>query len=292
MLSSCLIHNGCDRSKTSFLAKLKETLQNSRIMKTALVTGASSGIGSAFAKALADRAYNLVLVARSQDKLEQLAATLQNKHQIQTEVIPQDLTDPHAAENLFHLVTAKEIQIDLLVNNAGFGDYGLFAESSLDKQLEMIQLNITALTALTHLFLTPMREQGKGGIINLSSIAGFQPLPYMSIYAATKAFVLSFSEALWAENRDAGITVTCLCPGPTETEFFKSANFPNSVTESSQQNYATAEDVVKAALEGFDKQQANVVTGGFPNQVIVNIPRFLPREALVSAVANQFRPNH
>jgi hypothetical protein len=259
-------------------------------MKTALITGASSGIGSAFAQALADRGYNLVLVARSQDKLEQLAATLQSKHQIEIEVVPQDLTMTYAADNLFRLLTAKGIQIDLLINNAGFGDYGLFADSSLQKQLEMIQLNITALSALTHLFLTPMRERGEGGIINISSIAGFQPLPYMSMYAATKAFVLSFSEALWAENRDTGITVTCVCPGPTETDFFKSANFPSSATEAAQQNYATPEEVVKAALEGFDKQQANVVTGGLPNQLIVNLPRFLPRETLVSAVAQQFRP--
>ncbi|NBD33517.1 MAG: SDR family NAD(P)-dependent oxidoreductase [Cyanobacteria bacterium] len=261
-------------------------------MKTALVTGASSGIGAAFAEALARRGYNLVLVARSQAKLEQLAQQLQTDHQITTEIIPQDLAVTNAAQTLFNIITAKEINIDLLINNAGFGDYGLFAESSLDKQLEMIQLNITALAALTHLFLSPMRQQGSGGIINIASIAGFQPLPYMSIYAATKAFVLNFSEALWAENRDAGVTVTCVCPGPTETEFFKVANFPSSATESVQQNYASPEAVVKVALAGFDQQQANVVTGGLPNQVIVNIPRFLPREALVSAVAQQFRPKN
>ncbi|AFZ45814.1 short-chain dehydrogenase/reductase SDR [Halothece sp. PCC 7418] len=260
-------------------------------MKTALVTGASSGIGYAFAQTLAERGYNLVLVARSQDKLEQLANNLQSSHNITTEVIPQDLTATNAAQNLFNIVTSKEMNIDLLINNAGFGDYGVFADSSLDKQLEMIQLNITSLTALTHLFLSPMREKGTGGIINISSIAGFQPLPYMSIYAATKAFVLSFSEAIWAENRDAGITVTCVCPGPTETEFFKVANFPDSAVASAQQNYTSPEAVVKAALEAFDKQQANVVTGGLPNQLIVNIPRFLPRETLVSAVAQQFRPH-
>jgi len=260
-------------------------------MKTALVTGASSGIGAAFAEALAYRGYNLVLVARSQEKLEKLAEQLQTNHQITAEVIPQDLSVTNAAQTLFNIVTAKEINIDLLINNAGFGDYGVFTESSLDRQLEMIQLNITALTALTHLFLDPMRQQGSGGIINISSIAGFQPLPYLSIYAATKAFVLSFSEALWAENRDTGLTVTCVCPGPTETEFFKVANFPSSATESAQQNYTSPEAVVKAALAGFDQQQANVVTGGLPNQLIVNLPRFLPREALVSAVAKQFRPN-
>lgn len=260
-------------------------------MKTALITGASGGIGAAFAKALAQRQYNLVLVARSQDKLEQLATTLQQTHNIEIEVIPQDLAQANAGQTLFNIVTAKDIPVDLLINNAGFGDYGLFADSSLDKQLEMIQLNITALTALTHLFLVPMRDRAAGGIINISSIAGFQPLPYMSVYAATKAFVLNFSEALWAENQDTGVTITCVCPGPTETEFFKAANFPSSATESVQK-YTSPEEVVTAALKSFDQKQANVVTGGLPNQLIVNVPRFLPREVLVSAVAKQFAPKN
>lgn len=259
-------------------------------MKTALITGASSGIGAAFAQELANRQYNLVLVARSQDKLQKLAQQLEKDHQIQTEVIPQNLTENNAPQTLFDTITAKGINIDLLINNAGFGDYGLFAHSSLTRQLEMIQLNISALVALTHLFLTPMRQQREGGIINVSSIAGFQPIPYMSIYAATKAFVLNFSEAIWEENKDTGITVTCVCPGPTETEFFIKANFPSSMTESSQQNYTTPEEVVKATLNAFQQQQASIVPGSFPNQLIANLPRFLPRETLVKAVAKQFRP--
>lgn len=272
--------------------KLKENLQIKLIMKTALVTGASSGIGATFAQELANRQYNLVLVARSQDKLQQLAQQLEKDHQIQTEVIPQNLAEPNAPQTLFDTITAKGINIDLLINNAGFGDYGLFANRSLTRQLEMIQLNISAIVALTHLFLTPMRQQGEGGIINVSSIAAFQPIPYMSIYAATKAFVLNFSEAMWEENKDAGVTVTCVCPGPTETEFFIKANFPNSITESSQQNYTSPEEVVKAALNAFEQKQANIVPGGFPNQLIANLPRFLPREALVKAVAQQFRPKN
>lgn len=260
-------------------------------MKTALVTGASIGIGAAFAQALAQRQYNLILVARSEEKLQQLATTLENNHNIKTEILPQDLTVANAAQTVFDTVTAKGWQVDLLINNAGFGDYGLFTETALSKQLEMIQLNITALTALTHLFLQPMIERQEGGIINIASIAGFQPLPYLSVYAATKAFVLSFSEALWAENQNSGVTITCVSPGPTETEFFKAANFPDhAVTAASQKNYASPEAVVKTALEGFEKKQANVVTGGLPNQIIVNLPRFFPREVLVSAVAKQFQP--
>lgn len=259
-------------------------------MTTALITGASSGIGTAFAQELARRNYNLVLVARSQAKLEQLATQLQENQKINTEVIVQDLTVPKAAQTVFDTVREKEIHIDLLVNNAGFGDYGLFAERSLEKQLEMIQLNITALVALTHLFLSPMRQQGNGGIINVSSIAGFQPLPYMSVYAATKSFVLSFSEALWAENKDAGVTVTCVCPGATESEFFIRAEFPDSFAQASSQNYASPVEVVKATLKAFAEKQTNVVTGGIANQIISNVPRFLPREALVKAVAKQFSP--
>jgi len=260
-------------------------------MKTALVTGASSGIGATFARQLASRDYNLVLVARSHNKLQQLAQQLEKDHSIYTVVIPQDLTQPKAAQTLFDTVTAKGVNIDLLINNAGFCDYGLFADSSLTRQLEMIQLNISALVALTHLFLRPMRQQGEGGIINVSSIAGFQPIPYLSIYAATKAFVLNFSEAIWEENQDASITVTCVCPGPTETEFFMKANFPNSVTESSQHNYTSPEEVVQAALNAFWHKQASIVPGGLGNQLIANLGRFLPRETLVKAVANQFRPN-
>mgnify|MGYP000279302415 CR=1 FL=1 len=260
-------------------------------MKTALVTGASIGIGAAFAQALAKRGHNLILVARSQDKLEQLAQQLQQDYQVETEVIPQDLTQSNAPQTLFDMVTAKGIQVDLLINNAGFGDYGAFAESSLSKQLEMIQLNISTLTALTYLFLNPMRDRAAGGIINIASIAGFQPLPYMSVYAATKAFVLSFTEALWAENKDSGVTITCVCPGPTETEFFKAANFPSSATESVS-NSASPEAVVDMALKALEAKQANVVTGGLPNQLIVNLPRFFPRETLVSAVAKQFAPKN
>lgn len=259
-------------------------------MKTALITGASSGIGTSFAQELASRNYNLVLVARSQDKLEELAKQLQETHAINTEIIVQDLTADNAAQTVFDTVSEKQLHIDLLVNNAGFGDYGLFAESSLEKQLEMIQLNMTALVALTHLFLSPMREQGNGGIINVSSIAGFQPLPYMSVYAATKSFVLSFSEALWVENQDAGVTVTCVCPGATETQFFVKAEFPDSFTQSNPQGYATPEEVVKATLQALEAKQANVVTGGLANQIISNVPRFLPREALLKAVAKQFAP--
>ena len=238
--------------------------------ETALITGASSGIGKTFAQQLAAQKKNLVLVARSEEKLKQLAAELEQKEQIKVIVIPQDLTQPRAGQLLYETLKSKGCQIDLLINNAGFGDYGNFSDRSLDKQINMIQLNITVLTELTRLFLPDMKQRDKGGIINVSSIAGFQPLPYMSVYAATKAFVLNFTEALWAENKGSGINILALCPGPTESEFFDRAEFPNSLAQDAPNGVVSSEEVVEEALKALEKNKSTVVTGGIGNQVIVN----------------------
>lgn len=260
-------------------------------MSTALITGASSGIGAAFAWELAQRQMDLVLVARSKDKLDSLAEQLREQYQIQVEVLVQDLSVPAAATSVFEAIAQKNIAIDLLINNAGFGGYGPFSESSLSKQLEMIQLNISALVELTYRFLPQMQQRGSGSIINLASIAAFQPIPYMSIYAATKAFVLSFSEALWAENREKGVKVLAVCPGPTKTNFFDVAGFERLASNGSQgQNTTSPETVVQEALKALEGDSCNVVPGGLSNQIIVNISRFLPREVLVNAVEQQFRP--
>ncbi len=261
-------------------------------MTTALITGASSGIGAEFARQLAANQQDLVLVARSQDKLNQLAEQLSQQHGIRAEVIVQDLTEPQASLAVTHRVEELGLTVDLLVNNAGFGTYGSFAESNLDRQSSMVQLNIMALVELTHLFLPAMVKRSQGGIINVASIAAFQPMPYWSVYAASKAFVLSFSEALWAEVKDAGIKVLALCPGPTESEFFKVADVSGNLAMNSSVNQLdTAENVVKSALESLQDGQPNVVTGGLINQVIVNLPRLLPRDTLVSLVEQQFRGN-
>jgi uncharacterized protein len=257
-------------------------------MTTALITGASSGIGAAFARELATRKTNLVLVARSQDKLQQLAEQLQEQFQINTQVIVQDLSKPGAAQAIYDAI-ASAMTIDLLINNAGFGDYGKFLDRELSKQIEMIQLNITALVELTYLFLPAMKQRQKGAIVNVSSIAGFQPLPYMSVYAATKAFVLSFSEALWAEYKDSGVSILALCPGATESNFFKVAQFPSSFASKNGTGYTSAEAVVRDAIFALEKNQSNIVTGGIVNQAIVNLPRFFPRDWLLSAVEKQFK---
>ncbi|MEO1634020.1 MAG: SDR family oxidoreductase [Cyanobacteria bacterium J06631_9] len=259
-------------------------------MKTALITGASSGIGAEFARQLAAKRQDLVLVARSQDKLNQLAEQLQQQHGIQAHVISQDLTEPIAAASIARQVEELGIVIDLLINNAGFGDYGSFSESALDRQTSMIQLNISALVELTHVFLPAMLERGQGGIINVSSIAGFQPMPYWSVYAASKAFVLSFSEALWAEVKEKGVKILALCPGPTESNFFKAAEVPSNSEMSGNLNQLdSVENVVTSALAALESGQSNTVTGGLMTQMIANLPRVLPRDVLVDLVEKQFR---
>ncbi len=258
-------------------------------MKTALITGASVGIGAAFAKELASRKIDVVLVARSQDKLEKLAEQLRSQYNIKAYLIPQDLTQPDATQSVFDAISQQGLTIDLLINNAGFGDYGAFADRPLTKQVQMIQLNITALVELTHLFLTDMKKRGSGAIVNVASIAGYQPLPYCSVYAGTKAFVLNFTEALWAENKDSGVRLLVVCPGPTESNFFVAAEFPQTLSGVGQ-NYATAEEVVQDTLNALEKDFSTLVTGGFSNQFIVNLPRFFPRDTIVSLVEKQFKP--
>ncbi|MEL6439591.1 MAG: SDR family oxidoreductase [Cyanobacteria bacterium J06621_8] len=258
-------------------------------MATALITGASSGIGEIFARQLGAESRDLVLVARSQDKLEELAQELGSKYQVKVVPISQDLTETGSRQKVFDTVQEQGLEIDLLVNNAGFGDYGSFSDRPLSKQMAMIQLNISAVVELTGLFLPPMQQRKAGAIINVSSIAGFQPIPYMSVYAATKAFVLNFSEALWAENKDQGVKILALCPGPTESEFYKAAEFPSSATGVTGMTMADPDKVVAASLKALDKGQANIVTGSLTNQIIVNLPRLVPRDLLVDAVGKQFK---
>jgi short-subunit dehydrogenase len=257
-------------------------------MQTALITGASLGIGAAFAQELAARQTNLILVARSEDKLQQQAENLQTKFGIQVKVIVQDLTQLDASSQIFELVKGEAI--DLLVNNAGIGDYGPFAERSLERQSAIVKLNILALVEMTHLFLPGMQQRGSGGIINLSSISAFQSIPYLAAYAASKAFVLHFSEALWAENKAKGVQVMALCPGPIHTGFFAQAEMEGNTRLMARQSYEDPEDVVKKALKALAEGRSNLVTGGLRNHAIVNANRLAPRELLVRALEKEFRP--
>src|SRR6266581_6082291 len=188
--------------------------------KTALITGASSGIGEAFAHILAARGMNLVLVARSAEKLRALAQALSEEHGIRADVVPADLCHEGAVKEVYRQTQALGVPVDLLVNNAGFGTYGGFDTLAPEREHEEVMLNVTALVDLTHAFVPAMVERKAGGVINVASIAAFQPRPYQAVYGATQEFVLSFSLALWAEYRKRGVRVVALCPGPTATNFF------------------------------------------------------------------------
>ena len=226
-------------------------------MKFTLITGASGGIGEAFARKLAAEKHDLVLVARSETKLHELCDELMLKHGIIAHYIALDLTEFEADTKLFEETTRHGFEIEWLINNAGFGSMGDFAELDLEHELQMVDLNISALVALTHRYLPPMRQRKSGVIINVSSTASFQPIPFMATYAATKAFVTSFSEALSEENRPFGITVTAVCPGPTETNFFAAAK----AIPFSAKGMQTPEQVVEKTLKAVKSGKALTVSG-------------------------------
>lgn len=254
----------------------------------ALITGASSGIGACFARALAARGRNLALVARSKDKLEALKAELAAKHSLRIEVIEQDLSVPGASERLATILQERGIAVDLLVNNAGFGAHGEFWKLPLDRQTEMLRLNIIALTELTYLLLPRMVEQRRGGIINVSSTAGFQPVPYTSVYAATKAYVTSFSMGLAEEANRYGVRVLALCPGGTATNFFDSSQFG---TRDFLGGLQSPEEVVEEGLGALDRGRSLVVAR-FVNRLMVFAQRVAPRRFVARQAAAMFRPKN
>src|SRR5687768_6264007 len=192
-------------------------------MNTTLITGSSSGIGAAFARKLATLGRNVLLVARSEDKLITLCNELGRISGVRAQYFVLDLNQPDAGTRLFEETRKRQLEIDMLINNAGFGSMGDFARLELANELKMVDLNVNTVVELTHRFLVPMRERKQGTIINVASTAGFQPVPFMATYAATKASVLSFSEAVGEENRPHGIEVLALCPGVTDTNFFEAA---------------------------------------------------------------------
>lgn len=227
-------------------------------MKVTLITGASSGIGEAFARRLAAEKHNLVLVARSEEKLRMLCDELKARHGVSANFIAIDLIDHEADERLFGETERHGLEVDWLINNAGFGSAGDFATLDLERELEIINLNVCALAALTHRYLQKMRERKSGTIINVSSAAGFQPLPFMATYAATKAFVTSFTEAIAEENRPFGIHIMALCPGSTKTNFFEASNIDRPIQVKGQQ---TVEEVVETAMNAIKSGRTKIVSG-------------------------------
>jgi short-subunit dehydrogenase len=252
--------------------------------QTALITGASSGIGYELAKLFARDHHNLVLVARSAGKLMQVADELQREFGISAKAVSLDLTAASAPQSLFDQLQRESITIDILVNNAGYGVLGEFAKVSLEDNLGQIQLNITALTHLTRLFLAAMIEGHFGKILNVASTAGFQPGPLMSVYYATKAYVISFSEALANELDGTGVTVTCLCPGATDTGFQRRAGLENTLLFKKLRPM----DAKRVARDGYRGLMAGkvIVISGFRNWLLAESVRFSPRR-LVTAVSRK-----
>jgi len=249
--------------------------------EAALITGASSGIGLALARLFAADKRDLVLVARRREALTQLADELQQTHGVSVNVLAADLAEPDAATSLARALGAIGLSVNTLVNNAGIGVYGPFVESDPARETEMIRVNVIALTELTKKFLPAMVRLGRGQILNVSSTAAFQAGPLMSVYYATKAYVLSFSEALSNETAGTGVTVTCLCPGPTITEFQKRAGVDQTRLFNSPW-VMNAEDVARAGYEGMKKGKTLVIPGVM-NRLMVQGVRLMPRKAVTQA---------
>jgi short-subunit dehydrogenase len=254
-----------------------------------LITGASGGIGHDLAILAAGEGKNLVLAARSADKLDQLAETIRKNTKAEIISISVDLSEESGVKKLISEISTKNIQIDSLINNAGFGDFGDFASADLSKNMEMIRLNISALTQLTHFALQGMLKAGNGKIMNVASTAAFMPGPGMAVYYASKAYVLSFSEALTRELKGTGVTVTALCPGPTDTDFASSAGLGKSLMHRMLPP-ATSMEVAKAGYKAMMKGKA-IEIPGFMNKMSTLTPRFTPR-SLVRNLIYGIHKNH
>jgi short-subunit dehydrogenase len=257
-------------------------------MATALITGASSGLGEEFARQLARENYDLVLTARREDRLKAVAAEATRLGSSKVEVIASDLGQPNAATELHRQLTERGIEIECLINNAGFGTHGIFHKMPLEREIEEINLNIGAVVSLTRLFLQPMVERRRGTIINVASTAAFQPVPYMATYGASKSFVLDFSEAVAYEVKSFGVTVMALCPGPTRTEFQDIAGVNETGVPSFA--YMDAKTVVAQALASAKRGKA-IRINGIMNQLMAQSTRLAPRSLVARIAGGMFKGN-
>ena len=258
--------------------------------KTALVTGASSGIGEAIARRLAQEGANLILVARSEAKLRALAGAMSADHGIRAAVVVADLIKPGSAEAVRRDADAQGMAVDVLVNNAGFGTYGPFEDLEPGREQDEVAVNVAALVGLTHAFLPPMLQRGHGAILNVASTSAFQPGPYMAVYAATKAFVLNFSEALWAEYRDRGVHVVALCPGAVETPFFAVLGDDRARQAPALSRMARTEDVAEGAMRALRGNRPTRIVGR-RNWLMAQSVRFVPRGVVARVGARMLRPS-
>jgi uncharacterized protein len=250
-------------------------------MATALITGASNGIGLEIAKIHASKGGDLVLVARNKAKLDELKTELEHQFKVKVYPIGKDLSSINAAQEVYDETTKQKIKIDYLINNAGFGDFGMFVETDWNKELQMINLNITTLTQFTKLYLQDMVKRRSGKIMNVASTAAFQSGPTMAVYYATKAFVLSFSEAIDNEVSDKGVTVTTLCPGATESGFQAAAAMEESALVKGKK-LPTSKEVAEYGYASMMKGKT-VAIHGIMNRIMANSVRFLPRAIVVKA---------
>ncbi len=251
-----------------------------------VITGASSGIGAEFARQLAARGMHLVLTARRRELLQQLAEELYTAHGTKTEIITGDLADPTEPRRMYDRIKELGIEIELLVNNAGIGNVSTVEDADPQRLLDMIQVNITSLTELTYLVLPQMLSRRAGGVINVSSVAAFQPVAYNGVYSASKTYVLHFSESLWAEARKRDVTVIAVCPGTTSTEFFSESGVPDWLEKHASQ---TPTEVVRAALKGFDKQRQYYISG-WKNYILSLLVRLATRATAVKGSVKYFKP--
>lgn len=253
--------------------------------KQCLITGASSGIGAEFARQLAARGADLVLVARREDRLEAIAAELREEHGVRADVFVADLSEPDAARDLMSRVRDAGRDIDLLVNNAGFGHYGEFTDMESDRIADLIHVNVRSVAQMAHAVLPAMLERRSGAVINVASTAGFQAIPFMAVYAATKAFVLHFSEGLWGETRKQGVVVQALCPGFTKTEFMDEAGLPSTAAP----GRISVQAVVESSLRSLAKRRQYIIPG-WMNYLLALSNRLVTRGMSVRNVGRFFHP--
>ncbi|RIW38898.1 SDR family oxidoreductase [Bacillus salacetis] len=250
--------------------------------KAVIITGASSGLGAEFAKQFAKRKFDIVLTARSENKLKELAQQLESSYGIKAYTVPLDLSQSGSAMKLYETVASLGVTADILINNAGFGLFGEFEETEMQKELDMIEVNITALTELTKYFGKDMVSRKSGKILNVASTAAFQPGPLMAVYYATKAYVLSLSEALANEWEGNGVKVAALCPGATETGFSSTAELSQS--KLFQSGVMKADEVVEQAVNSLLETNKTVIIPGFKNKMLASSVRFMPRKMVPSIV--------
>lgn len=253
--------------------------------KWALITGASAGIGWALAEQLAEGGAHLVLTARRADRLEKLAADLSTKHKIRTEVVGADLAKPQAPAEIFEFTNRKGLEIELLINNAGFGAFGYIYEIPAETMTDMVEVNCAAVVHLTRLYVPGMVARKRGYVLIVASTAAFQAVPFNSVYAATKAFDLLFAEGLSEELKADGVRVCALCPGPTTTEFQQVANQPDRTFKVAE----TAEKVARVGLEGVARGKSYVISGAM-NRLMMEMERLAPRRFVTHMAANMMRP--